>query len=124
MSKNEKIFEQINDNENKHYNKLKARFLILWDKPHDPEAFEHHYRNVHIPLAKRLVGLKSYSISKNLVPIRGESYYRVAVLVWDSMNDLKRAFESPEGQATSRDVEELKKLNPSIRSMIYEVEEV
>lgn len=124
MSKREEIFEQSNKGNNGNFNKMNAKFVILWGKPHDPEAFEHHYRNIHIPLAKKLIGLRSYTISHNIVPIRGESYYQVAELIWDSMIELKKAFNSPEGQETSRDVEILKKLNPSVRSMIYEAEEV
>jgi uncharacterized protein (TIGR02118 family) len=35
-----------------------ARLIIMWSTPSDIEAFERHYRDVHIPLAKRLPGLR------------------------------------------------------------------
>jgi hypothetical protein len=28
-----------------------ARFIVLWGAPDDPEAFNRHYQEVHIPLA-------------------------------------------------------------------------
>ena len=30
-----------------------VRFLVVYDTPEDPEAFDRHYREVHIPLATR-----------------------------------------------------------------------
>jgi uncharacterized protein (TIGR02118 family) len=38
-----------------------VRFLVLYDQPEDPEAFDRHYREVHIPLAKKLPGLRRYA---------------------------------------------------------------
>jgi hypothetical protein len=29
-----------------------VRFLVLYDTPEDPEVFDKHYSEVHIPLAK------------------------------------------------------------------------
>ena len=102
-----------------------VRFLVLYKKPHDIEAFEHHYHEVHIPLTKKLAGLRRYTISRNPAPVRGgEPYYMVAELDWDDMAALRRAFQSPEGQANAADVANLAKLSPGVHSMIYELEEV
>jgi len=97
-----------------------ARFLVIWEKPEDPTAFDHHYRTIHIPLAHRLPGLRSYTVSANLVAVRGEAPYLVGELEWDDMASLRAAFASPEGQATAADVNELAK-NARVRSVIYEV---
>jgi uncharacterized protein (TIGR02118 family) len=35
-----------------------VRFLILYNKPDDAPAFERHYHDVHMPLAKKLPGLR------------------------------------------------------------------
>ena len=35
---------------------MTARFLALYEKPADPEAFDRHYREIHIPLGHRLPG--------------------------------------------------------------------
>ncbi|GMK39713.1 hypothetical protein PCCS19_27680 [Paenibacillus sp. CCS19] len=102
-----------------------VRFLVLYTEPNDIEAFEHYYREVHIPLAKKLPGLRRYSISRNTTPIRGGiTYYLVAELQWDSMEDIKKAFQSPEGKVSAEDAANLEKLSPGMHSMIYELEEI
>ena len=35
-----------------------TRFLILYNKPDDVRAFERHYNETHIPLAKKMPGLR------------------------------------------------------------------
>ena len=39
-----------------------VRFLAVYDKPDDPDAFDRHYREVHIPLAKQLSRLRRYTV--------------------------------------------------------------
>src|SRR6266516_3916884 len=63
--------------------------------------FDRHYREVHIPLTKKLQGLRRYTISRNVAPIRGgKPYYLIATLDWDDMAALHQAVQSPEGRAT------------------------
>jgi uncharacterized protein (TIGR02118 family) len=100
-----------------------VRFLVLYDTPRDSEAFDRHYREVHIPLARKLPGLRRYTISHNTTPIRGsESYYMIAELDWDDMAALQRAFQSPEGKATAEDVPKF--AGDGVHSMVYELEDV
>lgn len=101
-----------------------VRFLVLWDAPSDPVAFDRHYREVHIPLARKLPGLRRYVLSRDATAVRGGvPFYLVAELDWDTMDDLHAAFSSPQGQATAADVAELA-AGAGVRSMIFEVEEV
>jgi uncharacterized protein (TIGR02118 family) len=103
---------------------MTARFLVLWGEPTDIDAFEAHYRDVHIPLANRMTRLRSYTVSTGVSPIRGDDRpYRVGELEWDTLEDLREDFRSPEGQATARDVEVLSQWSPGVRSIIYEVVE-
>lgn len=102
-----------------------VRLLVLYQEPSDPGAFWRHYREVHVPLAHQLAGLRRYTLSRNIAPIRGgEPYYLVAELDWDSMADLQAAFAAPEGRATAKDVAHLEQWSPGVYSMIYELEEV
>jgi|GEM_PF-121141 uncharacterized protein (TIGR02118 family) len=103
-----------------------ARFVILWNKPKDVDAFDRHYREVHIPLAKKMAGLRRYTLSRNASAVRGgEPYYRIAELDWDDMASLQHAlFESPEGRATGADMAILTELSTGVHSMIYELEDV
>jgi uncharacterized protein (TIGR02118 family) len=38
--------------------KQMPRFVVLYDAPSDVDAFERHYTEVHIPLAKQYPGLR------------------------------------------------------------------
>ena len=98
-----------------------VRLLVVYETPDDADAFDQHYREVHIPLAKKLPGLRRYTVGRDTVPIRGgEPFYLVAELDWDDMDALRAAFASPEGQATARDIAELVP-DGGIRSMIFEL---
>jgi uncharacterized protein (TIGR02118 family) len=103
-----------------------VRFIILWkNPPTDLEAFERHYRDVHIPLAKKMAGLRRYTLSRNPTAVRGDApHYRIAELDWDDMDSLRRAYESPEGRATAEDVAALAQWSPDPRSEIFELEDV
>jgi uncharacterized protein (TIGR02118 family) len=101
-----------------------VKFIVLWNTPDDPVAFERHYRDVHIPLARQLSGLRRYTIGRHATTIRGgETYYWIAELEWDSMEALQKAFQSPQGQATAQEVANLAR-SAGVQSMVYEVEEV
>ena len=98
-----------------------VRLLVVYETPDDADAFDQHYREVHIPLAKKLPGLRRYTVSRNGAAVRGgEPFYLVAELDWDDMDALRAAFASPEGQATARDIAELVP-DGGIRSMIFEL---
>jgi uncharacterized protein (TIGR02118 family) len=100
-----------------------VRFLVLYNRPQDPGEFDRYYRQVHIPLAKKLPGLRGYTISRDPAPIRGgEPYYLVAALDWDDMAALQQAFQSPEGQAAAQDVPKF--ATGGVQSMVFEIEEV
>jgi uncharacterized protein (TIGR02118 family) len=100
-----------------------VRFLAVYDKPDDPAAFDRHYREVHIPLAKQLPGVRRYTISRNPAATRDrEAYYLIAELDWDDMAALRHAFETPEGRATADDVANLAPEN-GVRTMVFELED-
>jgi uncharacterized protein (TIGR02118 family) len=69
-------------------------------------AFDHHYRHTHIPLAKKIPGLRSYSINREPVrALAGNAPHLVAVLEFDSIPDLNAALTSQEGQAAAADLQ-------------------
>jgi uncharacterized protein (TIGR02118 family) len=105
------------------YRVAMIRFLVLYKQPTDTEAFDRHYSEVHIPLAKSLPELRSYTISRKTTLARGEdAVYLIAELDWDDMDAMQRAFGSPVGRECGKDVDELAKVCPDISSLIYEVE--
>ncbi|MCA1439995.1 EthD family reductase [Ensifer sp. IC4062] len=83
-----------------------AKLLVLYKMPKDPAAFDRYYRSTHIPLAKKLPGLRKYEISNGAIstPTGAADIHLVATLHFDSIADIQRAFSSPEGQATAGDL--------------------
>jgi uncharacterized protein (TIGR02118 family) len=102
---------------------MTVRFVALYETPMHPELFERHYREVHIPLARRLPGLRRYTLGRDLAAIRGGCpYYMVAELDWDTMDELRIAFASPEGRACGADAARLQELAP-FRTMVFTVDD-
>jgi uncharacterized protein (TIGR02118 family) len=101
---------------------MTARFLAVYETPADPEAFDRHYRQIHIPLLRQLPGLRRYTVSRDVMALHGEPFYLITELDWDTMDDLRAAFATPEGQATAADAARLQELAP-VRRMIFSAEE-
>jgi uncharacterized protein (TIGR02118 family) len=99
-----------------------ARLLVAYETPADPEGFDRHYREVHVPLVQRLPGLRRYTIGRDAAAVRGAPCYRIAEAEWDTMDELRAAFASPEGRATAADAARLQELAP-VRSMIFTVDD-
>jgi uncharacterized protein (TIGR02118 family) len=82
-----------------------AQVLVLYNTPADPAAFDRYYHQTHIPLAKKIPGLRSYLISGGPVrALSGTAPHLVAILDFDSMTDVNAALVSPEGQAAAADL--------------------
>jgi len=82
-----------------------AQALVIYNTPTDPAAFDRYYRETHIPLAHKIPGLRSFSISKGPIQaLAGAAPHLVAILNFDTMADLHAALASPEGQAAAADL--------------------
>jgi uncharacterized protein (TIGR02118 family) len=83
-----------------------ARLVVLYKTPKNAEAFDKHYASIHIPLAKKVPGLRKYDISQGMVgaPAGPSGIHLVATLYFDSMDALKAGLSSPEGQAAAGDL--------------------
>lgn len=83
-----------------------AKVFALYRKPADPAAFDRYYRDVHVPIAKRIPGLRGYEISRGEIGMLGgrSPYHLIAVLSFDSAAAVQAALTSPEGQATAADI--------------------
>jgi uncharacterized protein (TIGR02118 family) len=83
-----------------------ATLLVLYKTPTDAAAFDKYYAATHIPLAKKIPGLRRYEISKGAVatPAGASNVHLAATLTFDSMADLQAGLGSPEGAAAAGDV--------------------
>jgi uncharacterized protein (TIGR02118 family) len=103
--------------------KQMVRFVVMYDTPSDIEAFERHYREVHIPLAKQLPGLRRYTVSHDGTPVIGEPYYLVVMLDWDDMESLDAAFGSEAGKKTAEDASTNLSRYATMRGMILQLDD-
>ena len=64
-----------------------AEVLVLYKTPKDAAAFDKYYAETHIPLARKMPGLRKYRVSKGPVatPTGPSGVHLVAVLSFDSM---------------------------------------
>lgn len=84
-----------------------ARLLVMYKTPKDPAAFDRYYFDKHVPLANAIPGLRKYEVSKGPVatPAGPSGIHLVAILHFDDMAAIQRAFASSEGQAAAADVQ-------------------
>lgn len=100
-----------------------ARFVVMYDAPSDVEAFERHYNDVHIPLAKQYPGLRRYTRSREPTVVIGEPCYMVVMLDWDNMAALEAALGSEIGQRTAEDAAANLARYATFRGMILQLHE-
>lgn len=82
-----------------------VRLTVLYGHPDDPAAFDKYYREVHIPLARKMKGLQGWTIGKcESLDDSRPAYYMIVGLYADSREDLEAIIASPEGQAAVADV--------------------
>lgn len=84
-----------------------AQLLVMYKTPHDAAAFDKHYVEKHVPIAKKIPGLRKYEVSRGAVtsPMGSANYHLVAILEFDDVAAIQNAFASAEGQAAVADVQ-------------------
>lgn len=101
-----------------------AQLVVIYKTPKDPAAFDAYYAATHIPLAKKLPGLRKYQISKGPVasPAGDSGVHLVATLTFDDPGAIQAAFGSPEGQAAAGDVPKF--ASGGVDMLIFDTQEV
>jgi uncharacterized protein (TIGR02118 family) len=83
-----------------------AILLALYKKPADAAAFDAYYYDTHVPLAKKIPGLRRYRVTAGPVMTpQGEApYHLLAFLEFDSADAIQSGMGTPEGQAAAADL--------------------
>ncbi len=83
-----------------------TRLLVIYNRPADPAAFNRYYAETHIPIAQRIPGLRSYTISAGSPAVlAGDAApHLIAELDFGSQADLQAALASEEGKAAAADL--------------------
>ncbi len=80
-----------------------TKIIVLFGQPKDPKLFDEQYWNDHVPIARKMPGLKKYSVHKVTGAPRGEpAYYQVVELEFENPEALKIALDSPAGRESGR----------------------
>jgi len=84
-----------------------AKVVALYKHPASTKDFDAYYYAKHVPIAKKIPGLKRYEVSAGPVSSvqGGETpYHLAAILTFDSVAAIASALQAPEGQATAADL--------------------
>jgi uncharacterized protein (TIGR02118 family) len=83
-----------------------AQVVVTYKTPKDPAAFDKYYAETHIPLAKKMPGLRKFEISRGPVAsaVGASGIHLIAILTFDNLAAVQAAFGSPEGKATAGDL--------------------
>jgi uncharacterized protein (TIGR02118 family) len=83
-----------------------AKLIALYKKPADAAAFDAYYASTHVPLAKKIPGLRRYEVSSGPVasPQGDSAYHLAAILEFDSLAAIQAGLGTAEGQATASDL--------------------
>ena len=82
-----------------------ARMVVIYRTPKNVEAFDRHYFEIHVPLAKKIPGLRKYEVSDGPIatPVGTADVHRIGTLHFDDHAAIEKAFASPEGRAAGAD---------------------
>ncbi|MFC5742943.1 EthD family reductase [Dyella tabacisoli] len=82
-----------------------SRMVVIYPTPKNIEAFDRHYFEIHVPLAKKIPGLRKYEVSDGPIAalIGASLVHRIGTLYFDDLAAMKKALASAEGQAAGAD---------------------
>lgn len=80
-----------------------AQVVMMYRTPKDPAAFDAHYFETHVPLAKMLPGLRKLEVVQGPGALDNPDFYLMATFHFDDSGAADWALSSPEGQAAAAD---------------------
>jgi uncharacterized protein (TIGR02118 family) len=82
-----------------------VKLVAMFKKPADTESFDEHYESVHLPLVRKMPGMKRMEVSRVTgAPMSAPQFYRMAEMYFDNQAALNKAVMSPEGMAAAKDL--------------------
>ena len=94
-----------------------VKLVALYRRPPDPAAFDRHYAERHLPLIRKMPGLRRLEAWRITGAPGGEApYYLIGEMYFDDRDALRAAMRSPEGRAAGED---LQGFAPGLVTMLY-----
>lgn len=84
---------------------LMVKLVAMFKKPADTSSFDDHYEKIHIPLVRKMPGLRRLETSKVTgAPMSVPAFYRMAEMYFDDQQSLQESIMSPDGMAAAKDL--------------------
>ena len=101
-----------------------AQMIVIYKTPKNPAAFDRHYFEVHVPLARQLPGLRKLEMNRGpIISLYGASEaHLVATLHFDSLSDINAAFISECGRACAADRQQLAPHANDVQMLLFDTQ--
>ena len=103
-----------------------ARMVVIYRTPKNVEEFDRHYFEIHVPLAKKIPGLRKYEVSDGPIatPVGTSNVHRIGTLHFDDLAAIEKAFASAEGQAAGADRRRFASDDSGVQMFLFDDREV
>jgi uncharacterized protein (TIGR02118 family) len=103
-----------------------AQMIVIHELPKNPAAFDRHFFEVHLPLAKQLPGLRKLETSRGpIISLYGASEaHRVVTLNFDSLSDINAAVMSECGRACAADRQQLAPQANAVQMFLFDTHQI
>lgn len=82
-----------------------VKLVVLYKKPQDVQAFENHYRETHLPLVRKMPGVRKIDVSHFTgSPVGEPKFYMMAEVYFDDQDSLMASLSSTQGKAAGKDI--------------------
>jgi uncharacterized protein (TIGR02118 family) len=91
------------------------KIVVLYPPQPDPEAFKKYYTKDHMPLVRKMPGIKNFRYSFNLQGVGGPApFFCIFEAEFADGAAAGAAMQSPEGMAVANDVPNFAKVAPTL----------
>jgi uncharacterized protein (TIGR02118 family) len=101
-----------------------AQMIVIYKAPRNPAAFDRHYLDVHVPLARQLPGLRKLETNRGpIISLYGASEaHLVATLHFDTLSDINAALMSECGRACAADRQQLASHANDVQMFLFDTQ--
>jgi uncharacterized protein (TIGR02118 family) len=100
--------------------------IVIYKTPKNPAAFDRHYFEVHIPLARQLPGLRKLETNRGpIISLHGaRDVHLVTTLHFDSLSDVNAAFMTECGRACAADRQQLAPHANDVQMFLFDTQDL
>jgi uncharacterized protein (TIGR02118 family) len=102
---------------------MTVKLVVLYTQPDDPDAFDLHYREQHMPLARAIPGAQRVETGRIIAEADGGDplWYRVTEVYFADRAALDAGLATPDAQAATADYAKI--APPGSRILVQDVDD-